>query len=130
MIGWTLQSAGYRPTVVNGGIMRNFETETDLGNAACGAGDVACIEADESDGTCVNYRPSIGVITGFARDHKELGGAAAALLDVRGEHAAGAGAERAGGGEPVRTARAAARDLRAARRATSARGTSASARAT
>lgn len=72
MIGWTLQSAGYRPTVVNGGIMRNFETETDLGNAARGAGDVACIEADESDGTCVNYRPSIGVITGFARDHKEV----------------------------------------------------------
>ena len=71
MIGWTLQSAGYRPTVVNGGIMRNFETETDLGNAVCGAGEVACIEADESDGTCVNYRPSIGVITGFARDHKE-----------------------------------------------------------
>ena len=32
---------------------------------------MACIEADESDGTCVNYRPSIGVITGFARDHKE-----------------------------------------------------------
>jgi UDP-N-acetylmuramate--alanine ligase len=73
LIGWTLQSAGYRPTVVNGGIMRNFETETDLGNVACGGSDVACIEADESDGTCVNYRPSIGVITGFARDHKESG---------------------------------------------------------
>jgi UDP-N-acetylmuramate--alanine ligase len=71
MIGWTLQSAGYRPTVVNGGIMRNFETETDLGNAVCGVGDVACIEADESDGTCVNYRPTVGVITGFARDHKD-----------------------------------------------------------
>ena len=73
MIGWTLQSAGYRPTVINGGIMRNFETETDVGNAVAGDGGMACIEADESDGTCVNYRPSIGVITGFARDHKELG---------------------------------------------------------
>ena len=73
MIGWTLHSAGYRPTVVNGGIMRNFETETDVGNAVAGDGGIACIEADESDGTCVNYRPSIGVITGFSRDHKELG---------------------------------------------------------
>jgi len=73
MIGWTLHSAGYRPTVVNGGIMRNFETETDVGNSVAGDGGIACIEADESDGTCVNYCPSIGVITGFSRDHKELG---------------------------------------------------------
>ena len=72
MIGWTLYSAGYRPTVVNGGIMRNFETETDVGNAVAGDGGIACIEADESDGTCVNYHPSVGVITGFSRDHKDL----------------------------------------------------------
>jgi UDP-N-acetylmuramate--alanine ligase len=73
MIGWALHSAGYRPTVVNGGIMRNFETETLIGNAVAGNGEVACIEADESDGTCVNYKSSVGVITGLARDHKEVG---------------------------------------------------------
>ena len=72
MIGWCLVSAGRRPTVVNGGIMRNFETETVIGNAVPGDGSLSCIEADESDGTCVKYRPNIGVITGLARDHKEL----------------------------------------------------------
>jgi len=72
MIGWALHSAGYHPMVVNGGIMRNFETEAQIGNAVAGDGGIACIEADESDGTCVNYRSSIGVITGLARDHKEL----------------------------------------------------------
>ena len=72
MIAWTLVSAGLAPTVVNGGIMRNLETATLIGNAAAGDGTLACIEADESDGTCVKYRPSIGVITGLARDHKEL----------------------------------------------------------
>ena len=72
MIAWVLAAAAYRPTVINGGIMRNFETETQIGNAVSGDGSVACIEADESDGTCTRYRPQIGVITGLARDHKEL----------------------------------------------------------
>ena len=72
MIGWVLVSAGLEPAIVNGGIMRNFETEEAIGNAVAGDGSIACIEADESDGTCVRYRPSIGVITGLARDHKEL----------------------------------------------------------
>ena len=72
MIGWTLAEAGLNPTVVNGGVMRNFENETRIGNAVWGGGDLACIEADESDGTCVKYMPTVGVITGLARDHKEL----------------------------------------------------------
>jgi len=72
MIGWCLASAGRHPTIANGGIMRNFESESAIGNAVCGDGGVACIEADESDGTCVKYRPAFGVITGLARDHKEL----------------------------------------------------------
>jgi len=72
MIGWTLDAAGYQPMIVSGGIMRNFETADTIGNAVIGKGDLACIEADESDGTCVRYRPTHGLITGFARDHKEL----------------------------------------------------------
>ena len=72
MIAWSLVSAGYQPTVVNGGIMRNFETETQIGNAVAGNGEICCIEADESDGTCGRYRPNVGVITGLARDHKEI----------------------------------------------------------
>lgn len=72
MIGWVLQEAGREPMVVNGGIMRNFESEQAIGNVAVGEGGAACIEADESDGTCINYRPTHGLITGFARDHKEL----------------------------------------------------------
>jgi len=71
MVAWALVAAGERPMVANGGVMRNFETETDIGNALAGNGDLACIEADESDGTCVKYRPHIGVVTGLARDHKE-----------------------------------------------------------
>jgi len=72
MVGWALECAGRKPMVVNGGIMRNFEDDERIGNVACGNGGVAVIEADESDGTCVRYRPTIGLITGFARDHMEM----------------------------------------------------------
>ena len=72
MVGWALSAAGYGPVVVNGGIMRNFESDEAVGNVALGTGALACIEADESDGTCVKYRPTHGLVTGFARDHKEL----------------------------------------------------------
>lgn len=78
LVGWVLESAGHKPMVVNGGIMRNFEDDERIGNVACGDGDTAVIEADESDGTCVRYRPTIGLITGFARDHMEMG----ALYDI------------------------------------------------
>jgi len=72
MVGWALSSAGLDPSIINGGIMRNFETDRYIGNAVPGKASTICIEADESDGTCVKYRPTIGVITGLARDHKEL----------------------------------------------------------
>jgi UDP-N-acetylmuramate--alanine ligase len=72
MIGWVLADAGLAPMVVNGGIMRNFEGEEWIGNVVAGGGRLACIEADESDGTCVRYTPTHGLITGFARDHKEM----------------------------------------------------------
>jgi len=71
MIGWIMRVAGRRPTVINGGIMRNFEGPHAVGNAVTGEDDVVVIEADESDGTCVLYRPTVGVVTGVARDHQE-----------------------------------------------------------
>jgi UDP-N-acetylmuramate--alanine ligase len=72
MMGWVMADAGLSPMVVNGGIMRNFENEEWIGNVVPGNGRIACIEADESDGTCIKYKPTHGLITGFARDHKEM----------------------------------------------------------
>ncbi len=71
MIGWILNVAGLDPTVINGGVMRNFEGTASVGNAVAGRGDVGVIEADESDGTCALYRPTVGVVSSIARDHQE-----------------------------------------------------------
>ncbi|HRU07036.1 MAG TPA: Mur ligase family protein, partial [Candidatus Brocadiia bacterium] len=70
MVGWLLTCAGLQPTVINGGVMRNFEDQG-VGNTVSGPGRLCVIEADESDGTCVTYQPTLGVLTGLARDHKE-----------------------------------------------------------
>ena len=69
---WVLELGGLDPTVMNGGIIKNYVSDTLIGNAKGGATDVVCVEADESDGTIVNYEPEIGVVTNVSKDHKEI----------------------------------------------------------
>jgi UDP-N-acetylmuramate--alanine ligase len=67
MTGWILSEAGLDPTIVNGAPMRNF------GSASrTGAGGVLVSEVDESDGSISLYRPTVGVVTNIALDHKPL----------------------------------------------------------
>ncbi len=77
MTSWILDKAGYDPTVVGGGYVRNYITENSLGNARFGNSEKIVIEADESDGSLINYMPKVSVITDLSKDHKtveELGG--------------------------------------------------------
>ena len=73
MLGWILQSAGRKPTVMNGAIMKNFVTpDVPFASAVVGTGDVFVSEVDESDGSIAHYRPRIAVVTNIALDHKSL----------------------------------------------------------
>jgi UDP-N-acetylmuramate--alanine ligase len=49
-----------------------------IGNAAYGEGDWLVIEADESDGSIVQYHPEIGVLLNVDKDHQDLD----ALMDL------------------------------------------------
>lgn len=73
MIGWILESAGRRPTVMNGAVMRNFANE-DAPFASALVGDPATYvsEVDESDGSIALYRPDVAVVTNISLDHKSL----------------------------------------------------------
>ncbi|MGO1182175.1 MAG: UDP-N-acetylmuramate--L-alanine ligase [Micrococcaceae bacterium] len=51
-------------------------------NAAAGAGDWFIAEADESDGTLLNYRPEISIITNVEPDHLDHYGSAEAVHQV------------------------------------------------
>ena len=73
MIGWILERAGRKPTVMNGAVMRNF-AGPDKPFASALVGDAATYvsEVDESDGSITLYRPDVAVVTNISLDHKSL----------------------------------------------------------
>ena len=73
MAASVLDAAGKDPTVINGGIIKQYESSSRIGNAKGGTSDIVLIETDESDGSIVKFRPRIAVITNISKDHKELG---------------------------------------------------------
>lgn len=72
MIGYILNETGREPTVMNGGIFRNYADDNPYASALTGAGDVFVTEADESDGSIALYHPSIAVLNNIALDHKPM----------------------------------------------------------
>lgn len=72
LVGWILEQAGMNPSVVNGGIVVNWVTDTELGNARIGSPDLWVIEADESDRSLLQFEPDWSVITNISKDHFEL----------------------------------------------------------
>lgn len=59
-----LEMASFNPTIVNGGVINAYKT-----NAKLGTGDWAVIESDESDGSFVQFFPTIGIITNIDHEH-------------------------------------------------------------
>jgi UDP-N-acetylmuramate--alanine ligase len=67
LVAWILQYCRLEPSCAVGGIISGLET-----NAFRGKGPHFVIEADESDGSIVKYRPWLSVVTNISRDHKSL----------------------------------------------------------
>lgn len=67
-----LKENNFSPSMLNGSGLASLQKTGKIGNAAVGKGDWLIIEADESDGTLVNYTPEIGLILNIDRDHKEF----------------------------------------------------------
>ena len=73
-----LEYAGLKPSIISGAGLVNIIKEGKIGNAKVGAGEWLVIEADESDGSIVQYRPDIGLLLNVDKDHKEIN----VLMDV------------------------------------------------
>lgn len=69
-----LQRAGADPTFAIGGELATAGT-----SAALGTGDIAVVEADESDGSFLVYRPDVAVVTSVQPDHLDFYGDFAAV---------------------------------------------------
>lgn len=74
MVFEILHRAGYAPSLITGGELRLLQEMGLWGNAYQSTSpgkSILVIEADESDGSVVRYKPSIGVILNLQKDHKE-----------------------------------------------------------
>ncbi|MCB1650809.1 MAG: UDP-N-acetylmuramate--L-alanine ligase [Alphaproteobacteria bacterium] len=66
MVGQMLEAAGFDPTVINGGIVNAYGTNTRLGQS-----NIMVVEADESDGTFTRLPASVAVVTNMDPEHME-----------------------------------------------------------
>ena len=73
-----LEHAGMAPSIISGAGLVSIIKENKIGNAKVGKGDWLVIEADESDGSIVQYQPEIGLLLNIDKDHKEMD----ALMDI------------------------------------------------
>jgi UDP-N-acetylmuramate--alanine ligase len=67
-----LQYAGSDPSIISGAGLVSLIKEGRIGNAKAGRGEWLVIEADESDGSIVQYKPEVGVLLNVDKDHKEM----------------------------------------------------------
>jgi UDP-N-acetylmuramate--alanine ligase len=67
-----LRFAGLEPGIISGAGLVSIMKEGRIGNAKSGRGEYLVIEADESDGSIVQYKPEIGVLLNVDKDHKEM----------------------------------------------------------
>ncbi len=71
MIFHILMARGYSPSLITGAGLVSLQSQGLPGNALVGSGKWLVIEADESDGSIVQYKPQIGVLLNIEHDHKE-----------------------------------------------------------
>lgn len=67
-----LYHAGLEPSIISGAGLVRLQKQGKIGNAYVGKGEWLVIEADESDGSIVNYHPEAGLLLNIDKDHKEI----------------------------------------------------------
>jgi UDP-N-acetylmuramate--alanine ligase len=67
-----LEYAGYDPSIISGAGLVSLIKQGKIGNAKVGKGEWLVIEADESDGSIVQYQPEIGLLLNIDKDHQEI----------------------------------------------------------
>ncbi len=66
LIGAMLEEGGFDPTVINGGIVNKYGTNTRFGQSDC-----VVVEADESDGTFTRLPATVTVVTNIDPEHMD-----------------------------------------------------------
>lgn len=72
MLFQILETAGMQPSIMSGAGLVSIIKAGKIGNAKVGQGEWLIIEADESDGSIVQYEPEIGLLLNVDKDHQEI----------------------------------------------------------
>ena len=72
-----LEYAGLEPGIISGAGLVSIIKQGKIGNAKVGRGDPIAIgwlviEADESDGSIIHYKPELGLLLNVDKDHQEI----------------------------------------------------------
>ncbi len=67
-----LDRARLEPSIISGAGLVRLQRQGKIGNAHVGKGEWLVIEADESDGSIINYHPEVGLLLNIDKDHKEI----------------------------------------------------------
>ena len=73
MLAFLLHRLGSSPNFIGGGRVKQFTTEKNPGNYVSGTSDYLVVEACESDGSIVQYRPEHTVLLNLDLDHHSVG---------------------------------------------------------
>jgi UDP-N-acetylmuramate--alanine ligase len=77
MLAYLMSRLGLKPNFIGGGRVKQFRTDSNPGNSIVGNSDLLVIEACESDGTIVDYRPEHTIILNLELDHHSVAETAA-----------------------------------------------------
>jgi len=72
LLAFLMQQLGMSPNFIGGGRVKQFRTARNQGNYLAGSSDLLVIEACESDGSIVNYRPAHSIIANLDFDHHSV----------------------------------------------------------
>jgi UDP-N-acetylmuramate--alanine ligase len=79
MLAFLMNRLGMEPNYIGGGRVKQFRTPDNPGNSIAGDSDLLVMEACESDGTIVQYRPAYSIIANLDLDHHSIAETASLL---------------------------------------------------
>jgi UDP-N-acetylmuramate--alanine ligase len=92
MLVWALRELGADPAFFVGGEVPGLGAEAEAANAGWGSGEWVVAEADESDGSFLDLKPEIAVVTNIEMDHHSRWGSVGELRRAFGDFIAPAAA--------------------------------------
>ncbi|MBI4654004.1 MAG: hypothetical protein HY752_03310 [Nitrospirae bacterium] len=72
LLAFLMKRLGLNPNFIGGGRVKQFKSSSNPGNSLTGDSDYLVIEACESDGTIINYKPRHSIILNLDLDHHPI----------------------------------------------------------